>query len=214
MTHFRFIFTALLGLPFCMHERLAAQPNKEEPAGKRVAFLVGVNKYKKPGFSNLDYAERDVEELGKEIKDRLKFDAVVVLKGDDATRENIEKQLKVLVKPLGENDLILVALSGHGLQFEVNDKEEGFFCPVDAVVPDKAMPLGENLFSMGLLIELLKKNVGKKLILIDRLRAHSFPVAQAHRRHGFFTLELASLGDVPREFPIQILVPLLFTLAE
>jgi len=35
----------------------------DEPAGKRVSLLVGVNKYDKRLFNDLSYAERDVEEM-------------------------------------------------------------------------------------------------------------------------------------------------------
>ena len=41
---------------------LAQSPPSE---GKKVALLIGVNKYEKRGFRDLEYAERDVEELGQ-----------------------------------------------------------------------------------------------------------------------------------------------------
>jgi sulfatase modifying factor 1 len=139
-------------------------------AQKRVAFLVGVNKYQKPGFPDLEFAERDVQELRKELIVRLMFDEVVVLTGKDATRHDVEKRLKALVGPLTKDDLILVALSGHGLQFEVGGKEEGFFCPVDAVTPHGEQPDGANLLSLDRLIGLLKTNVGTRLLLVDACR--------------------------------------------
>jgi hypothetical protein len=38
----------------------------DEAPGKRVALLVGINVYAKPVFENHKYAERDVEEVGRE----------------------------------------------------------------------------------------------------------------------------------------------------
>src|SRR5262245_18926769 len=40
----------------------------QEPAGKKVALLVGVNRYDKNEFADLTYAERDVTELDAELK--------------------------------------------------------------------------------------------------------------------------------------------------
>ena len=143
---------------------------------KRVAFLVGVNEYDKPDFGQLGYAERDVEELAKVFKDILKFDEVVLLKGKDATRQGIETKLTKLVKTLGRSDLCVVALSGHGLQFEiVEGKEEAYFCPVDAVCPRRNVPTGpknqgDNLYSMKELTGVLRQNAGTNLLLVDACR--------------------------------------------
>jgi hypothetical protein len=47
----------------CYHAALAQQP-----AAQRVALLVGVNHYDKRGFRDLEFAERDVEELAQVLK--------------------------------------------------------------------------------------------------------------------------------------------------
>ena len=41
----------------------SCRANADEPAGKRVSLLVGVNKYDKRLFNDLSFAERDVEEM-------------------------------------------------------------------------------------------------------------------------------------------------------
>src|SRR5262249_38317932 len=77
---------------------------QQAPAGKKVAFLVGINEYEKPGFDTLRYAERDAESLKVEL-DKLGF-RTVLLKGSAqnadqrATRENIERELKSLIGEL------------------------------------------------------------------------------------------------------------------
>lgn len=130
-------------------------------AGKKVAFLVGVNKYKKPGFSSLSYAERDVDQMSKELES-LGFE-VSKLTGKDATKTNLDTTIKKLVAPLSADDLILVMLAGHGQQ---KAKGDAFFCPYDAIISDDS-----TLFSLSkLLNETLAPNVGRKLLLIDACR--------------------------------------------
>ncbi len=151
----------------------AADP---EPKTKKVALLVGVDKYFKAGFTKLDYPEADVEAVAVELR-RLGFQ-VTILKGssegkDQATLENIESTAKALVAPLGADDLMLVMLSGHGQQLKFPDpadpkkeKDDGFFCPYKAVPSDP-----KTLFSLSHLTDdILAPNVGKKLVLIDACR--------------------------------------------
>ena len=92
----------------------------QEDSGK-FAFVVGIDKYQKRSFSDLQYAERDATELADELKG-LGFDVVLLLgsaKGElQATRANIDAQLKKLLQRVGKQDLVVVSLSGHGAQFE------------------------------------------------------------------------------------------------
>jgi formylglycine-generating enzyme required for sulfatase activity len=149
-------------------------PAQDATAGRKVAFLVGINRYLKPGFRNLDYAEGDVDAVAEELK-KLGFE-VTVLKGSGkesatATAENIERTVQRLVAPLGKDDLMLVMLSGHGQQLLVKKengetKEEAFYSPVDAVAGKP-----ESQFSLShLLDDILSKNVGRKMLLVDACR--------------------------------------------
>lgn len=132
-----------------------------EANGKKVAFLVGVNEYKKPGFANLKYAERDVSEVGK-VLDQLGF-SVTVLKGKDATKSAIDSSLREIVETLGKDDLMLVMLAGHG---EQKTKKEAYYCPYDSISNN-----AETMFSIDhLLSDILEPNVGKRLVLIDACR--------------------------------------------
>ena len=152
---------------------MAQAQSKAEPT-KKVAFLVGVNTYLKPGFDNLKYAEADVDAVAVQLR-RLGFQAVV-LKGSatgplKATRANMLAQLAKLVAPLGKDDLMLVMLSGHGSQMPVKQadgktKDDAFFCPYDAVANQP-----ETLFSISYLIDdVLAKGVGRKFVMIDACR--------------------------------------------
>ncbi len=160
----------LLGLAVSLLAATAARA--AEP--KKVALLVGVNKYMKAGLTNLDFPEADVEAVGTELT-KLGFQ-VTILKGSStgkqqATRENLEASANSLVKPLSKDDLMLVMLSGHGMQLEITDAnknkhEDGFYCPYDAITNDPT-----TLFSLSHLTDdILAPNVGKKLVLIDACR--------------------------------------------
>ena len=88
-----------------------------------------------------------------------------------ATRENIDSRLKELLTGVGKNDLVLVALTGHGQQLPVkrldgSSFEDGFYCPVDAVINEPS-----TLVSLSRLTdETLRKWGGKNLVLVDACR--------------------------------------------
>jgi formylglycine-generating enzyme required for sulfatase activity len=165
---------------------------------RKVAFVVGVAKYDH-AFADLQFPERDAADLAATLR-QGGFD-VVLLTGsaagkDRATRKNIEDRLAELLDggPRGgpddtlpnalanavadahkirKGDLVLVALSGHGLQLEVADpsapggnREDAFFCPVDAKRNDP-----KTLVSLShLLDEVLAPCGSRNLLLVDACR--------------------------------------------
>ena len=141
---------------------------------KKVALLAGVNVYQKRGFKNLDYAERDVSELEKELT-KLGFKTVLLTGSADgdlkATRKNIDAQLVKLLADTGKQDIVMVVLSGHGQQLIVRsddgkEREDGFFCCYDA---EKDNP--KTQFSLSYLTDdLLAKKGGKNLVVVDACR--------------------------------------------
>jgi formylglycine-generating enzyme required for sulfatase activity len=153
----------------------AQQPDAAAP--KRVALLVGVNHYEKRGFIELKWPENDVDELGAELK-RLSFDKVVVMKGSfaandplKATTRNILTQLKELLRGLGNDDVVCVALCGHGQQMTIKKQdgefvEADFFCPTDALSEDPSTMVAINVLTD----DIWPKRGGKNLLLIDACR--------------------------------------------
>jgi tetratricopeptide (TPR) repeat protein len=155
----------------------ADDPAPAEP--QKVALLVGVNEYLKPGFKALQFAEADVTAVGVELE-KLGFEVTILLGSAEgkakATRANIEAAARRMVEPLGQNDIALVMLSGHGQQLNPNpdpsqpnvafNTSESYYCPVDALVNRP-----ESQFSLSLLMdEILAPNVGRKLLLVDACR--------------------------------------------
>jgi formylglycine-generating enzyme required for sulfatase activity len=141
------------------------------PAGEKLALLIGAGSYDHSQFDDLKYPLRDVEETAKLLIEN-DFSRVVVLgngRGTEAGRrrptlENIRRELATLLERRTKRDTILVALSGHGIQFD-GDKDS-YFCPADGN-PTKP----ETLLSLTKLQrELDDSGVGVKLLLVDACR--------------------------------------------
>lgn len=142
---------------------------------RKVALLVGVNRYLKPGFRDLQFAEADVVAVAAELR-RLGFEVTLLLGSEpgerQATKANIEAAAQRMVAPLGKEDVALVMLSGHGQQLGSDpavadlDKSQSYYCPVDAQVnrPETQVALSH------LLDEILAPNVGRKILLVDACR--------------------------------------------
>jgi formylglycine-generating enzyme required for sulfatase activity len=150
---------------------------------KKVALLVGVNRYKarilvdKP----LDYAERDVEELAKVLRGQG-FE-VKTLTGDGATREAIDAALKETLKGRVADDLVVLGFAGHGVQMPLVDDEgkpvvdgrgkalsDAYFCPVNAI-----FGRGESMVSLTRLFERLDREGGINILLVDACRDNPDP---------------------------------------
>jgi uncharacterized caspase-like protein len=111
--------------------------------GKKHALLVGVRDYVSGKFEPLRYTENDVEDLARVLGDTAGFHVRVLSstrgkrKASDApTAVNIRAALGKLLADRGRNDTVLVALSGHGIQSKIKEKEDNFFCPADAQLND------------------------------------------------------------------------------
>ena len=110
--------------------------------GKRFALLVGVKDYDSPDFRNLNFTEADVEDLAQTLRgDGYDPADIVVMTRKHAaqdpalmpTVENIRAQLDALLKRCGKDDVVLVGLTGHGVQ--PKDGKQ-FFCGYQAVLSD------------------------------------------------------------------------------
>ena len=158
-------------------------PARADDGPKKVALLVGVNRYKarilvdKP----LEYAERDVVELAKVLRGQG-FE-VKTLTGPEASKEGIDVALKATLKGRGADDLVLLGFAGHGVQMPLADDEgkpvvdargkalgDAYFCPVDAVFGK-----GESMVSLTRLFEKLNAEGGINLLLVDACRDNPDP---------------------------------------
>ncbi len=154
---------------------LVAQEKSPERKPRKVALLVGPKTYLHD-FKELPYLDKDVEELGKELKEGG-FDEVVVLTGDHkdknpATKANIMAELKRLLngntdksKNIQKGDIVLLAFSGHGQEVFQGDKKSTYFAPIDGKRGDVS-----TLVNMSEVMELLAGCGSKNLVLADMCR--------------------------------------------
>jgi uncharacterized caspase-like protein len=143
------------------------------PAGRRYAFLVGVSRYDADVVRELPYSENDVTSLARVLCARGYDTPDVILLtervGAGASRyrprlANIRRELRGLLERCRPQDLVLVALTGHGIQFQ-GDAEQ-YFLPSDADLRDARsfLPVTE------LYEELAGCAARHKLLLVDACR--------------------------------------------
>jgi uncharacterized caspase-like protein len=143
------------------------------PVGRRYAFLVGVSRYDAEVVRELPYSENDVTSLAQVLR-AGGYDApdVILLServGAGVRRyrprlANLRRELRTLLNRCRPEDLVLVALSGHGIQFQ-GDPEQ-YFLPSDADLRD-----ARSFLSVTELYEELAGCAARhKLLLIDACR--------------------------------------------
>jgi formylglycine-generating enzyme required for sulfatase activity len=143
--------------------------SREQP-GKRYAILVGVKAYNHAALPDLEYTERDVEDLEQLLTPAgYKVTLLTTAAGakDEARRPtlaNIRNSLAAVLKDVTKHDTVLIALAGHGVQ--PDGGKESYFCPLDAKPkdPKTLLPL------TGLIDELTDSGAGVKLLLVDACR--------------------------------------------
>jgi formylglycine-generating enzyme required for sulfatase activity len=142
-------------------------------AGERYAFLVGVRQYDQTQLNSLRFPEQDVTRLGEVLQAAgyPKSNLVLMTQttGAAETRflpiaRNIRKQLDLLLGEIGAEDSLLVAFSGHGVQFAGED--DSFFCPADAELTDRT-----TLIALGEVYQALSQcKAAVKVLLVDACR--------------------------------------------
>ena len=145
-------------LPFAVV--LFAQEKPRPP--RKVALLVGPKQYLHD-FSALPHLDDDVTALAAELR-KGGFDEVVVLTDspegkNPATKENILAHLDRLLsgggdksKAIRKDDVVLIGLSGHGLEIFLDGKtKDTFFAPIDGKKkePKTLLNVGEVLDKVG-----------------------------------------------------------------
>ncbi|WP_417385389.1 SUMF1/EgtB/PvdO family nonheme iron enzyme [Gimesia sp.] len=138
------------------------------------AFLVGVKNYgQRSGLNALQYTENDVEELasllhakGYHQKNITVLTQTRSLKepGLSPTRENILRELDLILKGLNPDDSVLLAFAGHGVKFKTG--KDSYFCPIDTEIKER-----KHLISYATIYDKLKAcPASHKLLLSDACR--------------------------------------------
>ena len=96
---------------------------------KSIALVVGINKYLL--WPHLEYAVSDAQEVGEILKDK-DFEVKWLL-NEKATKQNIEREINMLVNKTDANSRIFFYFAGHGQTEDTpNGGEKGYIVPVDA----------------------------------------------------------------------------------
>jgi formylglycine-generating enzyme required for sulfatase activity len=158
---------------------LASPARGQEPerSGERYALLVGVGEYISADFNPLKFAEDDVVALAGTLqRSGYKAGNIRLLTQGQGARharylpfaENIRRELTLLLDMLGEDDHVVVAFAGHGIQPKEGEKDI-YFCPSDARIADPKKR--ENLISLTEVhAKLAACKAGFKLLLVDACR--------------------------------------------
>jgi hypothetical protein len=167
---------------------LAQEPGRQR--GERYALLVGVRRYDPNELRSLPYSEPDIIELAEVLKAKGYKPSNVVLMtqtaGTEDTRflplaDHVRKELKLLLEDLEEEDSVLVALAGHGVQFR--GESESYFCPADARLADK-----RTLLALSAVYKALEAcRAGLKVLLVDACR--NDPQSENSRARSVVDLE-------------------------
>jgi formylglycine-generating enzyme required for sulfatase activity len=142
-------------------------------AGDRYAMLVGVRQYIKSELTPLKFTENDIDGLSQVLRQAgYPPENLIVMTqtagNEDAryspTAENIQRELKLLLAEPTADDTVLVALSGHGVQFQ--GEKDVYFCPADARLKDR-----DTLLSLDTVYKALEScQAASKVLLVDACR--------------------------------------------
>lgn len=161
-------------------------------AGERYALVVAVRQYDATELKPLKYTENDAKALADTFKS-AGYRRVVVLTQTLGAKEarflptaaNVRRELAGLLEDREDDDGVVVAFAGHGVQFK--DEDEAYFCPMDAKLKDRA-----SLVALGeVYAELKACRAGFKLLMAD--------VCRNDPRPNFGrSLQVAKLASVSR----------------
>jgi tetratricopeptide (TPR) repeat protein len=155
-----------------------AAPLPAAEKGGRYALLVGVRQYDRSQLTPLSYTENDVTVLAEVFKAGGYRRVVLLTQSRGAfearylpTAANVRRELKGLLEDRRDDDMVVVAFCGHGVQFAGSD--EPYFCPMDARLTDK-----KTLISLSEVYSELKECKARvKLLLSDACRNDPLPRA-------------------------------------
>jgi formylglycine-generating enzyme required for sulfatase activity len=163
-------------------------------AGQKYALIVGVQKYRvNQPLGSLAYTENDASRLADVLRAggyevtlmTTEIGRVPNMEHLAPSSDYIRDQLKTILNAPGldEDDVVLIALAGHGVQF---DYVEGtgddqtrtprfYFCPADANISEissaNEVTAVNNLIDLTELYDVLDQcNAGGKLLLVDACR--------------------------------------------
>ncbi|MCP5512179.1 MAG: caspase family protein [Leptospiraceae bacterium] len=140
--------------------------------GRRVALVVGINRYIDPSFRPLSHAGNDAQKLTDLLKRKGRFDEVLFLsdsevRGSDLypTRSNLMNRYESLISKLYPEDFLFFFFSGHG----IGDGYGNNYLLVSDSVSSKRF--SSSISVKHLLEKLQKRKIYKALFVLDACRS-------------------------------------------
>ncbi|MBN2291351.1 MAG: SUMF1/EgtB/PvdO family nonheme iron enzyme [Pirellulales bacterium] len=179
---------------------LASQGLGQTSKGTRWAILIGVNDY--ASLEDLKYCSRDMQALKNQLVD-AGFDSDQVFLVHDSAEDkkflpfksNIEQQLNIILGFAEDDDMVVVAFSGHGMHFDGRT----YLCPTNADPerPDTLLPL-DDVYG-----KLKSCRANLRLMIVDACRNDPRP---AGRKSGTPKQDLTRLGEALKKPPQGIVL--------
>ena len=125
--------------------KTAADPNA-------YAVVIGVEKYRQDGIPSVDFAAHDAQTMAAYLTGAMGFDAknVVLLTDSQATRTDLEKNLKWLSNRVSEKSRVFFYYAGHGSPNP--ETGQGYLMPYEAdpsYLDETAFPISKLYASLG-----------------------------------------------------------------
>jgi len=141
---------------------------QQTPRSQRYALLIGVNDYAPP-LGKLEFCHNDMRDLQAHFVGAGFTANCITLMRDQAedsalrpSKSNIEKQLELRLQLANENDLVVVAFSGHGVHVD----GKSYLCPSDA-----RLDANDSLISIDdVYAQMEACRATRKLLIIDACR--------------------------------------------
>ena len=101
----------------------------EQQLSRGTSYLLGIGIDNYVAFPRLNNAVKDVADFHALLSEHYKLDEGILLFNEEATRENIIRQLDQLSEMIIPGDRLIIYYSGHG---HLNKRKRGFWIPFDA----------------------------------------------------------------------------------
>jgi hypothetical protein len=123
------------GLSIVANDKATGQQGEVKLYNKTYAVIIGIDKYSKlPPGEQLSYAVRDAKGVEDVLRKKYRFDEIIPLYNEQATRDAILSTLMdLLPSKMTKEDALFVFWAGHGNQETNETGEIGYLIPYDGV---------------------------------------------------------------------------------
>lgn len=121
------------GLRVSAKDPATGQSGEVKLYNKSYAVIIGIDRYRNlPADRQLTYAVRDAEGVEAVLRKNYRFDKIITLYNQDATKERIMRLLTTeLPRTIRKEDALFVFWAGHGNQESSPDGDIGYLIPHD-----------------------------------------------------------------------------------